>query len=817
MNHLKENGLELITQGYNIIPIAYKKKYPPIKGWQNAKATASVLTEWIKDGHRGVGILCKNTPAVDLDIRDKDLTLWMVDQVAEIAGKGPIRVGLSPKALLPFKTLKPFKKLASQMFYDGLTNRYHQVEIMGDGQQFVAFGIHPDTDKPYKWSEPLVDINWDDLPTLGTVQAKEIINVFERKCAELGFIQKRPEPKTSTTTPGSKNDSQAQLTNPAVPSADPQSAAPPAVSPETNGEGGAGNVTAPPALSFEEWDRQHVADPGRLQIENSVVRTALSSIPAAELDYFEWAKVGMALYHQYEGGDEGFRLWDEWSMEDAGRYDSNGMNEKWRTFKSEPGSRPVTFRSILKMAEGARKELDVLGEYVDRYVYIESEGTVHDLYGPPHKPNPPIKNFRERTAPDRMEVMVAAPLKDDPDRKVPKIFPVCAIWMEHGERKWVSDHIYVPNDGSGSRMIESGGYNYLNTFRMPEFPKPVYGDGSHCLQAEALVKPFIEHMKYLFPVETEREWFISWMALNLQHPDRRCKVTPLHISLHHGTGRGWLVTLMGQLLGSWNCTKTKMSDVVEGAWGNYLDRSLLCCIEEVHEGDKPYAVSETLRDILTEDTLQLNVKYGGIETKRVYTNFFFMSNRADALVLTEADRRINVFKNDSPPLDVGYYKELYKWSKGKSDASGAEIPSVGVCALWHWLMARDLSKFNWQTSIHSDSRKNLISNSDNKVEIYFKEVIKEMPGKVITLKILKQVMMIKAELEGEDPWQYDTGKIDRQLTKMLQQKGAETGPVQKVTRQLHRPWIFGRDPSRTSEGVRVAIENLQKWVLTLKE
>ena len=221
--------------------------------------------------------------------------------------------------------------------------------------------------------------------------------------------------------------------------------------------------------------------------------------------------------------------------------------------------------------------------------------------------------------------------------------------------------------------------------------------------------------------------FRGWPS-TYNNPDRRCKVTPLHISLHHGTGRGWLVALLGKLLGGWNCTKTKMHDIVEGAWGNYLDRSLLCCVEEVHEGGHAYEVSEALRDILTEDTLQLNVKYGGIETKRVFTNFFFMSNRADALVLKDEDRRINVFRMDSEPRDSGYYKDLYAWSKGKGEGTDEEVPTDGVCALWHWLAERDLSDFNWQTSLKSDSRAALIGNTQNNVEARFREVLAGMSG-----------------------------------------------------------------------------------------
>ena len=42
------------------------------------------------------------------------------------------------------------------------------IEILGSGQQIVAYGIHPDTGKSYQWAEPCEPINThiDDLPVI---------------------------------------------------------------------------------------------------------------------------------------------------------------------------------------------------------------------------------------------------------------------------------------------------------------------------------------------------------------------------------------------------------------------------------------------------------------------------------------------------------------------------------------------------------------------------------------------------------------------------------------------------------------------------
>ncbi len=96
-----------------------------------------------------------------------------------------------------------------------------------------------------------------------------------------------------------------------------------------------------------------------------------------------------------------------------------------------------------------------------------------------------------------------------------------------------------------------------------------------------------------------------------------------------------------------------------------------------------------------------------------------------------------------------------------------------------------------QDSIKSDSRKNLIRNSQNKLEVFFLEVIAEMPGSVITVKKLKEKLGQKMEAEGGDPWEFEGRKSDAQLTKMLQQKGGQVGGTVKVDGRLHRPWFLG--------------------------
>jgi hypothetical protein len=100
----------------------------------------------------GVGIkLGDGLVALDVDILDADLA----DRVEMLAltelGIAPCRVGRAPKRLLLYALdggEMPYRKLR--------LNDGQAVEVLTEGRQFVASGVHPATGKPYTWPRPLL-------------------------------------------------------------------------------------------------------------------------------------------------------------------------------------------------------------------------------------------------------------------------------------------------------------------------------------------------------------------------------------------------------------------------------------------------------------------------------------------------------------------------------------------------------------------------------------------------------------------------------------------------------------------------------------
>jgi hypothetical protein len=158
--YLSKYGPLALANGYEIIPIKPGTKRPPFDGWEDIRATKKQLGRWIDNGRskHGVGVLTRLTPLVDIDCRDPDIVEKMIAFTEELLGESLQRVGQAPKTGIVYRAAEPFKKVNSKTFIDP-DNREddsgkvigQKLEVLGDGQQFVAFAIHPDTQEPYRW------------------------------------------------------------------------------------------------------------------------------------------------------------------------------------------------------------------------------------------------------------------------------------------------------------------------------------------------------------------------------------------------------------------------------------------------------------------------------------------------------------------------------------------------------------------------------------------------------------------------------------------------------------------------------------------
>jgi P4 family phage/plasmid primase-like protien len=311
MDDFRAYGGALAAAGYLIVPIKPGHKRPALERWQEARLTTADLERY--PGH-GVGVLCGQgeapIAALDIDTTDESLAIRFAAWCADHLGLAPERVGQAPKRLLVYRAAgSGWAKAASAWFEDAGGGR-HRLEVLGKGQQFVAYHVHPDTGRPYEWVDlfgGLDAVPVDSLPVIGHEQVAEAVQVFEAMALEAGL--KRVE--------GSRAKMGAVTSAPVD---DPLMAYEP-----------------PVGLSLAEAERWLAC------LDNE--------------DYDTWIKAGMCLHHEFGGSDEALALWDRWSSTATNYIGFDDLARRWAGFGS--CSQPVTARWLLKVGREGEREAEL--------------------------------------------------------------------------------------------------------------------------------------------------------------------------------------------------------------------------------------------------------------------------------------------------------------------------------------------------------------------------------------------------------------------------------------------------------------------------
>lgn len=131
--------------GFDWIP--HDADEPDLTRWHSMGAGVGIKTGDLGDGTSLV--------LIDADTLDEQHAATIKDALETMLGKLPVRIGKYPKAGYLARLQGVFRY--SRVEFGDRTNDRGQlldrVEILSDGRQFVAEGIHPGTMQPYRWPD----------------------------------------------------------------------------------------------------------------------------------------------------------------------------------------------------------------------------------------------------------------------------------------------------------------------------------------------------------------------------------------------------------------------------------------------------------------------------------------------------------------------------------------------------------------------------------------------------------------------------------------------------------------------------------------
>lgn len=275
--------LTLLNNGY--IPVPVNGKATRLPKWQSINVTPDTIRSWAtRQDEPNTGIRCDSLAGVDVDVLDEVLAAQLVNLAITCLGTTLQRIGMAPKQLLPYRVTTPIRKIATPaLILPGGKNA--KVEVLAQGQQFVANGIHPDTQQPYCWlgKSPL-DVPFAALPEVGEEKLQQFVTAAEAILRAAGGKTKKELNGAASKPPSDR----------------------PSTASRPNGE-------HPPTT------RDDVED-------------ALRAVPNHH-DWDGWVKIGGAIYDAL--ADDGEDLFISWSAQSP-KNDEATTRAKWRSYRTSP-------------------------------------------------------------------------------------------------------------------------------------------------------------------------------------------------------------------------------------------------------------------------------------------------------------------------------------------------------------------------------------------------------------------------------------------------------------------------------------------------
>lgn len=438
-----------------------------------------------------------------------------------------------------------------------------------------------------------------------------------------------------------------------------------------------------------------------LDLTADQVNTILDNYPADVLGYDEWLRVGMAIWHQYSGSDEGFRLWDSWSAQDGERYKKHQMRTKWRSFTAH--SKPVTMASLIKATGGTKAvvvaadstvalSLEKEAEQVcDRQTYSAFKKRVQALNEVQLSPD--IRSLLAKTVHEVYAKDAGMGL-----REVKSSFkPIRGSRPSDGDGdmsametpEWLEGWVYGEADcvfintavsdyaikreafrAKYDRMPECVGLEMdaasfaLNVVRIPTVVRGMYWPGEPKLfntegkdhvntyhhsgigpadtldgdtDGQSVVDMFVQHVRNSVSDTREGDLLIDFMAYVYANPGKRVKWGMLIWGIE-GNGKTYFFHVLQLLMGR-NVTVINTS-MIERPFNDWAVGSRLIGIEEIRiSGTNKWRVLDQLKPMISNDSIAVEPKGATRYHAPNFASYLMTTNHQDAVPMSDNDRR----------------------------------------------------------------------------------------------------------------------------------------------------------------------------------
>lgn len=345
------------------------------------------------------------------------------------------------------------------------------------------------------------------------------------------------------------------------------------------------------------------------------------------------------------------------------------------------------------------------------------------------------------------------------------------LWLAWPYRQKFSRIVYSPG---APPITDAGEFNAWRSWGVAPTP----GD----------ISLWHQLLDYCFGQDVEaRKWFEQWCAYPIQNPGFKLYTAVLFYGTQQGTGKSLVGLTLARLYGD-NSSLITRGDL-KSTYTEWAKNKQFVVVEEVTGSDKR-SEADHLKNLITRETLTINIKYQPGYAIKDCINYFMTSQHPDALFLESSDRRFFVHEMPRRPAERGFYEAYDAWYR--SDALGA--------LLKYFQDDVDLSNFNPRAPAYkTKSKDDMIDLAYSDLDYWCKSLYTDPDS----------VLKLDGAVIQKDLWD------DRQLLAWYDQGGQRKTHLVALRRALRRAGIVKTEPTQTADGmVRLwIVRNTSKWLL----
>ena len=441
----------------------------------------------------------------------------------------------------------------------------------------------------------------------------------------------------------------------------------------------------------EAFDLEEVLNNEKLGLEFDEIRAYVEALPDSMAGSGgDWVDIGMGIYHETGGSEEGWELFDEFSKRNPDKYNEKMNRTRWNSWDNK-GKRAVTFATVIKKAGGkkviakdvAQDLLEVVkGADIDALqgdeLVKKIKGATLDTIGREMLVQAYQGRFKELSG-------VKLPVGD-----VRKLLSKKRNIIGGPAKKpsWLEDWVYceramefvnIKLDYSIKReafnakydreieceMAEISASQYaLNTVMIPTIVDTMYLPGADIFfehegkemlniyrdrgivpiepeDGSEIIKQFNKHLELTFDDVGDRTVFLDWLSYVCQNPGQRINWAVL-LQGTQGTGKTYFYDVLRRLLGS-NASLISNRDFT-GRFTGWAYGSTLVAVEEIKvKGEFKYEMLDKMKPFITNKMVAIEEKGRDQRTVPNFSSYFLLTNHKDAIPIDDGDRRYCVF------------------------------------------------------------------------------------------------------------------------------------------------------------------------------